>query len=65
MYDFVKSVFIKDDKYHSHKHNDAHENQRIGERLPDFSTRVSTVLMKWSVYSKKKKEIIISIDKAI
>jgi len=26
VYSFVKSVFIQKDKYHSHKHNDAHEN---------------------------------------
>lgn len=53
MYDFVKSVFIKDDKYHSHKHYDAHENQWIGKSLPDFGTCVAAVLMKWSIYSEK------------
>jgi len=53
MYDFIKSVFVKDDKYHSHNYNDAHENQRIGKRLPNFGTRVGAVLMKRSVYSEK------------
>lgn len=52
----VAAVFVKHNEENCHHHNHSHQNERVGQCIPNLGASVRTVFMEWGIHTIQKKQ---------